>query len=167
MPELPDVTVYRERLAALLGGAVLQELRLKSAFVLRSVEPPPAALHGRTLVGVERLGKRLVFVFADELFVVLHLMIAGRLQWHPGGRQLASRIDVAAFDFDRGTLVLTEAATKKRASLHVVRGRTALAAFDRGGLEVHGASAAQFRERLRQENRTLKRALTDPTLFSG
>jgi formamidopyrimidine-DNA glycosylase len=167
MPELPDVTVYRERLAALLGGAVLQELRLKSAFVLRSVEPPPAALHGRTLVGVERLGKRLVFGFADELFVVLHLMIAGRLQWHPGGRQLASRIDVAAFDFDRGTLVLTEGATKKRASLHVVRGRTALAAFDRGGLEVHGASAAQFRERLRQENRTLKRALTDPTLFSG
>jgi formamidopyrimidine-DNA glycosylase len=167
MPELPDVTVYAERLQALLGGAVLQELRLRSPFLLRSVEPPPASLHGRALVAVTRLGKRLVFEFTDEHFVVLHLMIAGRLHWYASGRKLGSKIDVAAFDFDRGTLVLTEAATKKRASLHVVRGRAGLAAHDRGGLEVHGASPAAFAARLRQENRTVKRALTDPTLFSG
>jgi formamidopyrimidine-DNA glycosylase len=167
MPELPDVTVYRERIEALLAGEVLEQLRLKSPFVLRSVEPAPSALHGQVLRSVERLGKRLVLVFGDELFLVLHLMIAGRLRWHPVGRKLASRIDVAALDFARGTLVLTEAATKKRASLHVVRGRAGLAAFDRGGLEVHGATPAQFRERLRLENRTVKRALTDPTLFSG
>lgn len=167
MPELPDVTVYRERLVALLGGHVLQQLRLRSPFVLRSVDPPPAALHGQRLHDVERLGKRLVFVFADERFLVLHLMIAGRLQWHPGGPPLANRIELAALEFDHGTLVLTEAATKKRASLHVVQGRSGLAAFDRGGLEVQEASPAQFAERLRRENRTLKRALTDPTLFSG
>src|SRR5262245_34605347 len=167
MPELPDVTVYADRLQALLGGAVLQELRLRSPFLLRSVEPKPEALHGRALVAVTRLGKRLVFEFVDEHFVVLHLMIAGRLHWYASGRKLASRIDLAAFDFDRGTLVLTEAATKKRASLHVVRGRAGLAAFDRGGLEVHGASPAAFAARLRHENRTVKRALTDPTLFSG
>ncbi len=167
MPELPDVTVYQERLQALLAGSVLHELRLKSPFVLRSVEPPPSALHGQRLVGVERIGKRLVFGFADELFVMLHLMIAGRLQWHPREKKLGSRIDLAAFDFEPGTLVLTEAATKKRASLHVVRGRASLAAFDRGGLEVHGASPAAFAARLRRENRTVKRALTDPTLFSG
>ena len=167
MPELPDVTVYCERLTALLGGAVLAELRLQSPFLLRSVTPTPASLHGRALRTVERLGKRLVFDFGDERFVVLHLMIAGRLQWYPGEKKLGSRIDLAAFDFDRGTLVLTEAATKKRASLHVVQGREALRAFDRGGLEVHGASPSAFRERLRAENRTVKRALTDPTLFSG
>jgi formamidopyrimidine-DNA glycosylase len=167
MPELPDVTVYRERLEAMLRGEALLALRLHSPFVLRSVAPPPDELHGKPLLGVERLGKRLVFVFPDELFVVVHLMIAGRFRWYPREKKLGSKIDLAAFDFVPGTLVLTEASAKKRASLHVVRGRAALTAFDRGGLEVHGATPAQFAERLRSENRTLKRALTDPTLFSG
>ena len=167
MPELPDVTVYRERLEAMLRGEVLLELRLHSPFVLRSVEPSPAELHGKPLLGVERLGKRLVFVFPDELFAVVHLMIAGRFRWYAREKKLGSKIDLAAFDFVPGTLVLTEASAKKRASLHLLRGRAALAAFDRGGLEVHGATPAQFAARLRLENRTLKRALTDPTLFSG
>ncbi len=167
MPELPDVTIYRERLEALLRDHVLAEVRLRSAFVLRTVEPPLHALHGLPLLSVERLAKRLVFEFPGELLLVLHLMIAGRLHWHAGEKRLGSRIDVAAFQFDHGTLVLTEAGTRKRASLHLVQGRAALAAFHRGGLEVHGASAAAFAERLRAENRTLKRALCDPTLFAG
>jgi formamidopyrimidine-DNA glycosylase len=167
MPELPDVTIYRERIEALLCGQVLEQLRLQSPFLLRSVAPPPSAVHGKELLAVQRLGKRLVLEFPGELFLVLHLMIAGRLRWYPREKKLGGKIDLAAFDFAHGTLVLTEAASKKRASLHVVQGRDGLAAFDRGGLEVHGATAAQFRERLRAENRTLKRALTDPTLFSG
>lgn len=167
MPELPDVTVYRERLEALLVGQVLEDLRLRSTFLLRTVEPPIGQLHGKTLRAVERLGKRLVFGFDDELFLVLHLMIAGRLRFYPREKKLGSRIDLAAFDFASGTLVLTEAGSKKRASLHLVRGRQALAQFDRGGLEVQGATAAQFAARLRAENRTLKRALCDPTLFAG
>lgn len=167
MPELPDVTVYRERLVAVLGGQRLLDVRIRSPFLLRSVAPPITELVGRTLQRVERLGKRLVFDFGDELHLVLHLMIAGRLHWYANEKKLASRIDLAAFDFAHGSLVLTEAGTKKRASLHVVQGRDALRAFDRGGLEVHGASSEQFAERLRRENRTLKRALTDPTLFSG
>jgi len=167
MPELPDVTVYRERIEALLVGQVLETVRLRSPFLLRSVTPPLETLHGQPLLGVERLGKRLVFVFPRELFLVLHLMIAGRLRWYASERKLGGRVDLAAFDFTAGTLVLTEAGTKKRASLHVVEGRTGLAAFDRGGLEVLGASPAAFAQALRRENRTLKRALTDPTLFSG
>ena len=167
MPELPDVTVYQERITALLVGDVLDELRLKSPFVLRSVAPPPSVVHAQPLIAVHRLGKRLVFEFPGERFVVLHLMIAGRLQWFPGEKKLGGRIDLAAFDFAKGTLVLTEAGSKKRASLHVVEGRAGLAEFDRGGLEVEGASSAAFAARLRQENRTLKRALTDPTRFSG
>ena len=167
MPELPDVTVYRERLQALLGGSILRGVRLRSPFLLRSVDPPLEALEGRQLDAVERLGKRLVFGFAGERFRVLHLMIAGRLRWYPRQRKLGSKVDLAAFDFEPGTLVLTEAGTKRRASLHVVQGRAALAAFDRGGLEVAGASPAQFAAALRRENRTLKRALTDPSIFSG
>lgn len=167
MPELPDVTVYRERIEALLGGQVLEAVRLRSPFLLRSVDPPLDALHGRTLCAVERLGKRLVFDFGDELFLVLHLMIAGRLRWWPRERKLGGKMDLAAFDFPTGTLVLTEASPKKRASLHVAKGRAALREFDRGGLEVDGATPEQFVARLRAENRTLKRALTDPTLFSG
>jgi len=167
MPELPDVTVYQERLVATLGGQRLLDVRIRSPFLLRSVAPPITDLVGRTLQQVERLGKRLVFDFGDELHLVLHLMIAGRLQWYANEKKLASRIDLAAFDFASGSLVLTEAGTKKRASLHVVQGRDAVRTFDRGGLEVHGASAAQFAERLRRENRTLKRAPTDPTLCSG
>ena len=167
MPELPDVTVYRERIEALLGGQVLESVRLRSPFLLRSVTPPLDALHGQALLAVERLGKRLVFVFQGDLFLVLHLMIAGRLRFWPKERKLGGKMDLAAFDFPSGTLVLTEASPKKRASLHVVQGRDALQQFDRGGLEVEGASREQFAAVLRRENRTLKRALTDPTLFAG
>ncbi|MFN3240298.1 MAG: Fpg/Nei family DNA glycosylase [Planctomycetota bacterium] len=167
MPELPDVTVYKERLEAMLVGDVLEDLRIRSPFLLRSVSPSPDVLHGQPLQAVERLGKRLVLAFPDDHFLVLHLMIAGRLKWHPGERRLGSRIDLCAFDFAKGTLLLTEAGSKKRASLHVVAGRAGLDEFDRGGLEVLDASAVQFAERLRDENRTLKRALTDPTRFSG
>lgn len=167
MPELPDVTVYRERLQALLAGEVLQAVQLKSPFLLRSVMPPLQAVHGWKVVAVHRLGKRLVLELDGELFLVLHLMIAGRLRWHPPGKQIGGRVELAAFSFAKGTLVLTEAGTKKRASLYVVQGRPALTELDRGGLEVEGADAATFAARLRSENRTLKRALTDPTLFSG
>jgi formamidopyrimidine-DNA glycosylase len=167
MPELPDVTVYCERLQARLGGSALLGLRIRSPFLLRTVEPAPDALVGKVLHSVTRLGKRLVFAFADELFVVLHLMIAGRLKWRPPGAAIGGRIDLAAFDFAAGTVLLTEAGTKKRASLCVVRGTGALRQFDRGGLEVDGASPAAFAAALRRENRTLKRALCDPTLFSG
>ncbi|MBI5365276.1 MAG: formamidopyrimidine-DNA glycosylase [Planctomycetes bacterium] len=167
MPELPDVVVYVEALEARLKGRTLAGARLASPFLLRSVDPPLAAFAGKRVLGVERLGKRLVFAFEEDLFLVLHLMIAGRLHWRERGRKLASKIELAAFDFEHGALVLTEAGTKKRASLHAVRGRAALARHDRGGLEVLEASLAAFRAALARENRTLKRALTDPTLFSG
>lgn len=166
MPELPDVTVYAERIEALLGGAVLRKLEIRNPFLLRSVEPAPAALAGRALVAVTRMGKRLVCEFTEAHFVVLHLMLAGRLHWHPPGRK-AAKSALGVFAFDRGELSLTEAGTRKRASLHLVRGREAVAALGRDGLEIHGATPAQFAVRLRQENRTLKRALTDQTLFSG
>lgn len=158
MPELPDVTVYRERIEA---------VRVQSPFLVRSVDPPLRAVHGWKLLAVQRLGKRLILELDGELFLVLHLMIAGRLRWHPPGKALAGKQALAAFDFAHGSLVLTEAGTKKRASLHVVQGREGLAPFDRGGLEVEGASAVTFAQVLRRENRTLKRALTDPTLFAG
>jgi len=167
MPELPDVTIYQERLESMFVGEALEELRVQSPFLLRSVTPKTDVVHGQALQAVHRMGKRLVFEFEGELFVVLHLMIAGRLKWHPGQRKLGSKIDLCLFDFDKGTLVLTEAGSKKRASLHMVQGRDGLAEFDRGGLEVLEATAEQFAARLRDENRTLKRALTDPTRFSG
>lgn len=167
MPELPDVTVYQERIEAMLVGDVLEDLRLRSSFLLRSVALKPEAVHGKALISVHRMGKRLVFEFSDELFLVLHLMIAGRLKWYPGQTKLAGKIELCLLDFKKGTLVLTEAGSKKRASLYVVQGRAGLNEFDRGGLEVLEASPPAFAERLRSENRTLKRALTDPTLFSG
>ncbi|MCA8953372.1 MAG: formamidopyrimidine-DNA glycosylase [Planctomycetes bacterium] len=168
MPELPDVTVYRERLEALCGGRVLEAVRLRSPFLLRTVDPPLDRVHGEALLGIERLGKRLVFGFPDEIFVVLHLMIAGRLKRREPGQALGGKIDLAAFDFEGGpTIVLTEAGSKKRASLHVVRGRDALREFDRGGLEVLSATPAEFLAALLRENRTVKRALCDPRLFSG
>src|SRR5262245_57941940 len=135
MPELPDVTVYVESLERLVKGATLEHIRLASPFVLRSVDPPPSELEGKRVVGIERLGKRIVIELEAELFAVINLMIAGRFQWHPRGKAVPGKIGLAAFDFTTGTLVLTEASTKKRASLHLARGREALKQHDRGGLE--------------------------------
>ena len=167
MPELPDVVVYVESLERRIGGQRLDRVRLISPFVLRTVTPSPAAAEGRRVDAVRRLGKRIVISLDDELFLVLHLMIAGRLRWLERGKKLPARITLASFEFANGTVAFTEAGSKKRASLHVVQGESALAAFDMGGLDVTGAEPAAFRERLLRENHTLKRALTDPRLFSG
>ena len=167
MPELPDITVYLDALAPRVLGRVLERVQLVNPFVLRSVDPPLAACHGRRVTALRRIGKRIVLALEDELFLVVHLMIAGRLQWRDGTARLARRRTLAAFDFDPGTLILTEAGAKRRASLHLVRGEPALAAFDRGGLEVLEAGADAFAARLRSENHTVKRALADPRLFSG
>jgi formamidopyrimidine-DNA glycosylase len=167
MPELPDVTVYVERLRALTVGRPLEAIRIASPFVLRTVSPSPGELRGADIVSVERLGKRIVVGVSGERFAVIHLMIAGRLRWKARGERLPAKVGLAAFDFPNGTLVFTEASPKKRASLHLVAGRAGLAEFDRGGLDVFAASAAEFGERLRSERHTIKRALTDPTLFDG
>jgi formamidopyrimidine-DNA glycosylase len=167
VPELPDVVVYLEALERRVLGRRLEGVRLASPFVLRSVDPPVSALAGRRVLSLHRMGKRLVLGVEDELFIVIHLMIAGRLRWAAAGAKAPGRIGLAAFDFEDGTLLLTEAGSKRRASLHVVAGRSALAAFERGGLEPLDAEEAEFVGRLRLENHTLKRALTDPRLFSG
>jgi formamidopyrimidine-DNA glycosylase len=167
VPELPDVTVYLEALERRVLGRRLEGVRLASPFVLRTVEPSLADCAGRTLSGLRRMGKRLVFAFEGSLFVVLHLMIAGRLRWRDRGAAIPRKLGLAAFDFEPGTLLLTEAGSKKRAALHVVRGEAALAPFDRGGLEVLDATLDEFAAALRRENRTLKRALTDPRILSG
>jgi len=167
MPELPDVTVYVEAIARRTVGEALERVRLASPFLLRSVDPPLRELDGRRVTSVERLGKRIVLRLEGDLCVVLHLMIAGRLWWKERGAPISRKNGLAAFDFGSGTMLLTEASGKKRASLHVVRGETALAAFARGGVEVQEADLAQFAAALARENRTLKRALTDPRLVSG
>ncbi len=167
MPELPDVTIYCERLEALVAGEALGDIAILKPFVLRTVEPPVRALVGRRLVAARRIGKRIALAFDGELFAVVHLMIAGRLRWRAPGRTLGGRAALASLAFPSGTLWLTEAAAKKRASLHVVRGAETLAVFDRGGLEVMAADRDAFRAALQRENHTLKRALTDPHLFSG
>ena len=167
MPELPDITVYIERLEALIVGQELQELDVRNVFVLRSVEPAPSAFAGRRVTGIRRMGKRVVIGFEGDDFAVLHLMIAGRLRWRPAGKKSPGRIALAAFTFADGTLFFTEAGSTRRASMHLVAGERGLAVFDRGGLEVMGSSVDAFAERLRSENHTLKRALTDPRLFSG
>ena len=167
MPELPDITVYREALATRVVGHVLRGVHVGTPFVLRSVEPPLSAFTGRAISDVERLGKRIVVVAEGELFLVIHLMIAGRLKWAPAGKKAPAKGGLASFEFDTGTLVLTEAGTKRRASLTAVAGREALRALDRGGLDVQQSSDAQLIARLRSENHTLKRALTDPRLFDG
>jgi formamidopyrimidine-DNA glycosylase len=167
VPELPDVTVYVERLEALVGGQVLERVRLASPFLLRSVDPPLSQVEGRAVVGVSRIGKRICLAVEGDLFLVIHLMISGRLRWRKAGIAIPKRMGLAAFDFPVGSVLFTEASKKKRASLHVTRGRESLAAFERGGLEVGGASATAFREALTRENHTLKRALTDPRVFSG
>jgi formamidopyrimidine-DNA glycosylase len=167
MPELPDVMLYLECLQRRVAGQTLQKVRVVSPFLLRSVEPPLAAAEGKTVRALRRLGKRIVFELDGELFLVLHLMIAGRLHWKAPGAKPPGRIGLAAFDFPEGTLVLTEAGTKRRASLHLVQGEDRLAEHQPGGLEVLDADLAGFNAALRRENHTVKRALTDPKLFSG
>jgi len=166
MPELPDVSVYLERLTAKVVGHRLEKVRIGHPFLLRSVTPPIAAVEGQVVRGVERLGKRIVLAFEGELFVVVHLMIAGRLRWLAPGKRTAPNA-LAFFEFDAGTLALTEAGKQRRASLHVVQGRDALAALDAGGIDVMAATRETFKARLVAENHTVKRALTDPRLFSG
>jgi len=167
MPELPDVTIYVERLQARIAGQPLECARIASPFLLRSVDPPVTAIERRTVRTIERLGKRIVIGLDDELYCVFHLMIAGRLRWRDRGVKVPRKFGLAAFDFPHGSLLLTEMGRKKRASLHVVGGRDALKDHDRGGLDVYAADEATFAEALTRENRTLKRALTDPRRFSG
>jgi formamidopyrimidine-DNA glycosylase len=167
MPELPDISLYLHALASRVIGRRLIRVRLVSPFLLRSVSPPLSAIEGRVVTTLDRLGKRIVFGFDDEHFLVLHLMISGRLRWRPAAAKIPGRLGLAAFDFDDATLIITEAATRKRASLYAVHGRDALAAHDPGGLEVVDAPPQEFFARLRSQRRTLKRALTDPRIFSG
>jgi formamidopyrimidine-DNA glycosylase len=167
MPELPDILAYLGALGPRVLGRRLEAVRLGSPFLLRSISPPLKDAEGRTVVGLARIGKRIVLELEGELFLVLHLMVAGRLHWKKNVGRVGGRGAVAAFDFEDGSLVLSEAGTKKRASLHLVAGRAALSEFDRGGIEVLEASPGAFREALTRENHTLKRALTDPRLFSG
>ena len=167
MPELPDVDLYCEALAQRVAGRPLENVRILNAFVLRTAVPPLSTTFGRRVLDVRRLGKRIVFALEDETFIVIHLMIAGRLRWLARGQRPPGRITLALFDFADGTLALTEAGTKRRASIHVVAGVTAVAEFDAGGIEVADSDAATFAARLRAENHTLKRALTDPHILSG
>lgn len=167
MPELPDIRLYLSALAPRIVGARLLSVRLNSPFLLRTVTPPPAAAEHRIVTAVGRIGKRIVVDFEGELFFVLHLMIAGRLQWTaPDGKALGKRA-LCLLTFTTGTLALTEAGTKRRASLHVIEGRGGLAAFERGGIDVAASSPADFAAALRRENHTLKRALTDPRIIDG
>lgn len=167
MPEYPDITVYIERLKALTTGKRLQRVRIRTPFLLRSFDPPIEAVEGKRVLGYRRLGKRIVFELEDELFMVIHLMIAGRLRWRKPGAGIPGKRGLAAFDFDDGTLLFTEAGTKKRASLFVVAGERGLVDHDRGGLELMSASWTDFHSALTARNHTLKRALTDPRILSG
>ena len=167
MPELPDIELYLSALSERITGHSLERVRLAVPFLLRSVEPPLADVEGRTVIGFRRIGKRIVWEFDGNLFLVFHLMIAGRFKWRDRGAVIPKKVGLAAFDFADGTLLLTEVATQKRASLHVVRGENALASFDPGGLEVTASDESAFAAALQKESHTLKRALTDPHLFSG
>jgi formamidopyrimidine-DNA glycosylase len=167
MPELPDVTVYIEALESRILGETLERVRLASPFLVRTVDPPLASAHGKKVRALRRVGKRIAIGLEDDLWLVVHLMIAGRLHWRERGAKLARKNAPAAFDFTNGTLVLTEAGSQKRASLHVVRGVEGLYALDAGGIEVLGAGVAAFSAALTSANHTLKRALTDPRTFSG
>ena len=167
MPELPDVVVYLEALERFVGGRVLERARVVSISLLRTFDPPLSEVEGRHVVGFRRMGKRLVLELEDDLFMVFHLMVAGRFRWRKRGQAVPKKVGHAAFDFPNGTLVLTEQGSRKRASLHVHRGAEALAEHDRGGLEPLEAAPDAFAEALRRENRTLKRALTDPRILSG
>ena len=167
MPELPDIVVYVEALEPRILGQKLERVRLASPFLLRTVTPPIQDAQGQTVRGLRRIGKRIAICLENDLWLVLHLMIAGRLNWEKPGATLARRTALAAFDFPHGSLVLTEAGSKRRASLHLIEGDAGLQALDPGGLETLDASSDEFAARLTSENHTLKRALTDPHLFSG
>ncbi len=167
MPELPDITIYLEALTPRIVGQPLERARIVSPSLLRTVDPPLAAAEGRKVVALRRIGKRIVWEMEGHLFLVFHLMIAGRFKWRPAGTSAPAKVGLASFDFPSGTLLLTEASPKKRASLHVVNGEAGLAAHDPGGLDVMATDLATFKTRLQSESHTLKRALTDPHLFDG
>jgi formamidopyrimidine-DNA glycosylase len=167
MPELPDVELYLHALRGRVVGHELLGIRIASPFVLRSVDPPVIAVAGKRVVGVRRLGKRVVLELEDELFIVIHLMIAGRLRWKPPKQKIPGRLGLAAFDFDNGTLLLTEASKKKRAALHLCRGEAALGDHDPGGIQPLEVDYDGFRMAITERNHTVKRALTDPRIFSG
>jgi len=167
MPELPDITIYLEALAPRIVGQPLERARITSPSLLRTVTPPLSAAEGRRVVGLRRIGKRIVWEMEGKIFLVFHLMIAGRFKWRPEKTSPPAKVGLASFDFPTGTLLLTEASPKHRASLHVVDGEAGLAAHDPGGLNVLEADLAAFRERLESQSHTLKRALTDPRMFDG
>ena len=167
MPELPDIAAYLEALEPRVMGRTLERVRLGNPFLLRTMDPPVANAEGRTVQGLRRVGKRIAIGVEGDIWLVLHLMIAGRLHWRPPHVKLGGRQNLAAFDFEHGTLTLTEAGSKRRASLHVVRGEEGLSSLDPGGIDVFGADLTAFRDALTFENHTLKRALTDPRTFSG
>ena len=167
MPELPDITVYVEALRARIAGARLEGARLASPFVLRSFDPPISEANGRAVTGLRRVGKRIVIGLEGDLSLSIHLMIAGRLHWKAAGAKLPGKVGLAAFDFSTGTLTLTEAGTKKRAAIHLLRGEEALAALDAGGVEPLACTAEEFSAAITRANHTLKRALTDPHILSG
>jgi formamidopyrimidine-DNA glycosylase len=167
MPELPDIALYIERLCERVRGQALTQVRLASPFLVRTAVPPLTAANGRVVEDFSRIGKRIVFHLGDELYMVLHLMIAGRLRWRELGAAVPKKVGLCAFDFPSGSLILTEASSKKRAALHMVQGREALAAIDPGGIDVLNSSLEAFREALKRENHTIKRSLTDPRVLSG
>jgi formamidopyrimidine-DNA glycosylase len=167
MPELPDVVVYLEALERLTRGQQLERVRVISPSLLRTYDPPISAVEGRTVEGLRRIGKRIVFEMGDELFVLIHLMVAGRFAWSAHGASIPRKVGLAALDFEHGTLLVREAATRKRAGLWIVRGEEALAGHDRGGVEALEITREEFAQALQKENRTMKRALTDPRILSG
>lgn len=168
MPELPDITVYVERLREIAQGQPLDGIRLANPFLLRTVEPTPDEFAGRNLEGVFRMGKRIVLEFSSQHYAVIHLMIAGRLHWRvPKPPAIRGKMNLMSMDFRNGSLLLTEASSKRRASLHLIRGRDGLAMFDRGGVDIFSCSSENFREAITRQNRTLKRALTDPAVVDG
>jgi len=167
VPELPDITVYIEALERRILGQPMKRVRIASPFLLRTAVPPLARIDGHKVVALRRIGKRIVFRFDNDLWLVLHLMIAGRLHWRDAGARVSPKFNLAAFDFPNGTLLLVEAGTKKRASLHLIEGENRLRELDPGGVDVMSCSVEEFSEALTRNNHTLKRALTDPRLFSG
>jgi formamidopyrimidine-DNA glycosylase len=167
VPELPDIVLYLEALAPRVVKQPLERVRIGNPFLVRTPEPPLSAVEGRRVLALRRIGKRIVFAMEADLFVVLHLMIAGRLRWRDRGAAIPGKVGLAAFDFPTGTAILTEAGSKRQASLHVIAGAANLAALDPGGLEVLGSTVNEFAARLTRERHTLKRALTDPRIFSG